>query len=105
MALRLVLSSLFIGASVLLIRVYWTEHSDVPCSETIIGQEMYRLVIFYFLIIIILNLVIETVNSFLFYKMGLKFLPEPEFDIRYVVGMRPLEHIYRFLILVATQRT
>ena len=102
--LRLVLSSLFIGASVLLIRVYWTEHSDTPCTETIIGQEMYRLVIFYFLIIILLNLVIETVNSVLFYKMGLKFLPEPEFDIRYVVGMRHLQHTFNYF-LVATPRT
>ena len=80
--MRLVLSSLFIGASVLLIRIYWTEKTDILCTETIIGQEMYRLVIFYFLIIILLNLVMETVNSGLYYKLGLKFLPEPEFDIR-----------------------
>ena len=80
--MRLVLSSLFIGASVLLIRIYWTERADIPCTETITGQEMYRLVMFYFLIIILLNLVMETVNSVLYYKLGLKFLPEPEFDIR-----------------------
>lgn len=86
--MRLVLSSLFIGASVLLIRIYWSEKTDeILYTETIIGQEMYRLVIFYFLIIILLNLVMETVNSVLFYKLGFKFLPEPEFDIRSTVNI------------------
>jgi len=81
LAMRLILSSLFLGASVLLIRIYWTKKTEIPCRETIIGQEMYRLVIFYFLIIILLNLVMETVISILYYKFELKFLPEPEFDI------------------------
>ena len=83
--MRLILSSLFLGASVLLIRIYWTKKTGIPCRETIIGQEMYRLVIFYFLIIILLNLIMETANSVLYYKFGLKFLPEPEFDIRYKI--------------------
>ena len=81
--MRLILSSLFLGASVLLIRIYWTKKSGLLWRDTIIGMEMYRLVIFYFLIIILLNLIMETANSVLYYKFGLKFLPEPEFDIRY----------------------
>ena len=82
LSMRLSLSSLFVGTSVLLIRIYWTEQKQ-DCKETIIGQEMYRLVIFYFLIVILLNLVIETLNSLLYFKFDLKFLPEPEFDVRY----------------------
>ena len=101
--MRLILSSLFLGASVLLIRIYWTERTEIPCRERIIGQEMYRLVMFYFLIIILLNLVIETVNSVLYYKFGLKFLPEPEFDIRY--KMMNTSFIQFSLFLVETQQT
>ena len=65
-----------------MLRIFWTEN-DFVCSETKLGQEMYRLVIFYFFIVILLNLVMETAISTLFYKFELKFLPEPEFDIRY----------------------
>ena len=101
--MRLILSSLYLGACVLLIRIYWTENTEIPCRETIIGQEMYRLVIFYFLIIILLNLVMETFISVLYYKFGLKFLPEPEFDIRY--KMIGTSFIQSSPFLVETQQT
>ena len=77
------LTSLFLLSALLLIRVFWILNDDTACVETKLGQEMYRLLIFYFFITIILNMIVETIWSFLYFKGGLEeWLPEPEFDIR-----------------------
>ena len=77
------LTSLFLLSALLLIRVFWILNDDTVCVETKLGQEMYRLLIFYFFITIILNMIVETIWSFLYFKGGLEeWLPEPEFDIR-----------------------
>ena len=79
--IRLILSSIFILAVLSLIRFYWWTNDEEFCYQTKIGQEMYRLIIFYFIIVLLLNLVLETVWSQL-YNHGLgSFLPAPEFDI------------------------
>ena len=78
------LTSLFLLSALLLIRVFWILNDDTACVETKLGQEMYRLLIFYFFITIILNMIVETIWSFLYFKGGLEeWLPEPEFDIRH----------------------
>ena len=70
---RIIQTSILILSLLLLIRVYWYQkQTDNECWETKFGQEMYRLVLFSFLIIIGSNLLIETVWS---------FFGSPEFDI------------------------
>ena len=65
-------TSILILSLLLLIRVYWYNQTEDECWETKFGQEMYRLVLFSFLIVIGSNLIIETVWS---------FFGSPEFDI------------------------
>ena len=69
---RMIQTSILILSLLLLIRVYWYNQTEDECWETKFGQEMYRLVLFSFLIVIGSNLIIETVWS---------FFGSPEFDI------------------------
>ena len=90
MKVRLFLSSTFTLAVLSMIRIYWIYKTpedalildQFQCPETKLGQEMYRLVMFYFIIVILLNLIIETIWSQLYqcYKDS-DWFPVPEFDI------------------------
>jgi len=70
-------TSLLILCILMLIRVYWFVSKSVflgsICSETRVGQEMYRLIIFYFIIIILVNTIMETI--------WIKLLGSLNFDI------------------------
>ena len=69
---RMIQTSVLILSLLLLIRVFWYQNKTDDCWETKFGQEMYRLVLFSFLVIIMVNLVIETLWS---------LVGTPEFDI------------------------
>ena len=69
---RIIQTSILILSLLLLIRFFWYQNKTDDCWETKFGQEMYRLVLFSFLVIILTNLIIETVWS---------LVGSPDFDI------------------------
>eukprot|EP00092_Neocalanus_flemingeri_P031291 GFUD01033987.1.p1 GENE.GFUD01033987.1~~GFUD01033987.1.p1 ORF type:complete len:570 (+),score=65.47 GFUD01033987.1:106-1710(+) len=80
---RLIETCLLVLSVLMVIRIYWwlnTEASIDVCRETRLGQDMYRLIIFYFLVIVLLSFAMETMWSML-YRCGITFLGSPDFDI------------------------
>jgi len=82
---RLLQTCLLVLTALMMIRIFWQRNKSIVlgndvCKETRLGQEMYRLIIFYFLIIVLMNFVFETVWHLL-HKFGATFLGSPDFDI------------------------
>eukprot|EP00090_Calanus_glacialis_P042222 TRINITY_DN74952_c0_g1_i1.p1 TRINITY_DN74952_c0_g1~~TRINITY_DN74952_c0_g1_i1.p1 ORF type:complete len:307 (+),score=36.77 TRINITY_DN74952_c0_g1_i1:50-922(+) len=81
---RLLQTCLLVLSVLMVIRIYWFQNEETAlgsvCRETRLGQEMYRLIIFYFIMIVIVNFAMETVWNLLF-KSGMTFLGSPDFDI------------------------
>ena len=81
------ITSVFEVVLLALIRTYWMTGDrveQVSCPQTKIGQEMYRIIIFYFLIVALFNIILETLWGVMiktFFKNSRGFFSLPEFDI------------------------